>query len=113
MNTPPEIRCQRDWLAHVRLRPAMYLGEKSLAALESALVGYATACRIHQTPETSRLGVTGIDKEFARWLELEKGVGYGALGPCQHLVQLCESDSAAFDRFFELLDEFEASRDII
>ncbi|MGC1276540.1 MAG: hypothetical protein WBC44_22800 [Planctomycetaceae bacterium] len=100
----------RELLACISRRPAMYLGEKSLTALGRWLYGYALACRIHHVPEADRFGLDGIDLAFSEWLA-NNGIGYGARGPLDHLVELCGSEAAAFDRFFALLDEFEASHD--
>ena len=108
MNDSSEFRSLRDWLEQVRRRPAMYLGSKSLSALESVCYGCWLACQVHAMPESRRLNSSGLDADFARWLAAEKGIGEGSKGAIVHLVELTGDDAAALDRFFELLDEYEA-----
>ena len=101
----------RELLACIKRRPAMYLGEKSLTALGHLLHGYAAACHHHGIAEGEGLELSGLEARFVRWLEERKGVGYGSCGPIEHLKQICENEAVAVDRFFELLEEYEASGD--
>ena len=94
-------------LQMIRLRPGMFIKEKSLSLLDAYLGGYNHAL---SDIEMSKLPV--CDKELLHsWDEFEWFIHdryqifsyYDAIG----IIRLqCDDDEKAFDMFYELLDEF-------
>ncbi len=102
-------RSLRDVLELIRARPAMYLRTKSVTALSHFIHGYRMACWVHAIAENGETATHGLDSEFAEWLAREKALGEGAQDPLYQLVEELGDEAEAFDRFFELLDEHEAT----
>jgi hypothetical protein len=56
------------WFADVRQRPAVHLGQKSIAALEHQLMGIDFAEDFYQIPAADRIG--GFDRPaFEQWVD--------------------------------------------
>jgi hypothetical protein len=97
-----EIPWKDSILDTIRERPGMYLGVKSLSALESFLSGYEMArCRFDKEAPPE------IPRHFADWvgyrLHLESDCsGFWHLA----ILKLVRDERAAVDRFYELRDEF-------
>ncbi len=90
-------------LDKIKTRPGMYLGTPSITTLFTFLVGYKTARRelgIEPTETEMR-----FYDEFQPWLQerlsIKTNNSWAALIQFRSI-----NDKEAFDRFFELLDEF-------
>ncbi|WP_445629556.1 hypothetical protein [Nostoc sp. DSM 114167] len=93
-----------DFLKKVRSRPGLYLGRKSLTALQALLLGYKQAVVEHNIPEVEQLNCDLEDK-FDEWLRKNYHMG-NAIGWYLFIINETESEVEAFHRFFELWDEF-------
>jgi len=95
-------------LQEVRVRPGMLIGydnqhrEKQLRELESMLIGYGLALEIHEIAEPGREFVG----QFAQYVSGRLGVG-GALGPVAAILEATEDGDSAWERFWELVDDYE------
>jgi hypothetical protein len=93
------------FLADIRRRPGMYLGSKSIYALEHQLMGIRFAEDFHDIPEASRFG--GFDREaFEAFVERtfnEEGLMTRSFHLSRHIAG---SDAAGFDLWFEWYDRF-------
>ena len=87
----------------IRLRPAMYIGDKSLRSFQCYLHGFEMACRLHQI-EDNRLGLT-IPPDFHDWVAYRTHFKESTSGWCNMIVATTNSEQEAFDRFFELINE--------
>jgi hypothetical protein len=83
----------------IRERPAMYLGQRSLSALSSYLQGYRMALSVYDI-QSSTLPPDVHDWVAYRLHFYESTSGYRNL-----ILKRVPEESAALDRFFELLDE--------
>ncbi|MFI9452965.1 hypothetical protein [Amycolatopsis sp. NPDC052450] len=68
----PIDQCQdvQEILDQIRLRPGMWLRQRSLRDLESILFGYGVALDVHGFDETFAMGAVG---PFAQWIEARFG----------------------------------------
>ena len=90
-------------LDEIKRRPGIYLdGEKSLRRLRSFIVGY-----------DGGLGACGVQLEdaqamsgFDKWVAHRLGFGGSTSGWCNMILSKTESDEKAYERFFELLQEY-------
>lgn len=106
----PELDTVHDFLDDVRLRPSMYVRDRSVLHLASILYGYRVACEIHGAPEVTDFDHLG---PFSEWLWPRLGMKYSsALGWAVEIERTAEAAGIQpLDMFFDLLDEFRADRD--
>lgn len=103
----------RDLLEEIRQRPALWLGTKSLTGLKCLLNGYEMACYKHAIRKTAQLPDDVPWQGFNEWLKLRYGKVNWSVDWHWLLVEMSKSEEEAFDRFFELLTEYEKSYDTI
>ncbi len=91
-----------DLLGHIRRRPGLYIGERSIHRLDAFLDGYDAG-----------LGHVGFilrdDIDFPRfndWVAHRLGFSNSTSGCANMLRTKFASDEEAFEQFFVLLDEF-------
>jgi hypothetical protein len=96
--TPPA-----SLIEQVRLRPGLYFGCKSLTAFYHYYLGYRTACVYHRID--AHPFDLKIPDDFHDWAAYRTHYRESTSGWCNMIVQTSPSEEAAFDRFFELLDE--------
>ena len=82
----------------------MFSPDKSLAPLETLLHGYCACLHAHEIGETYE-GRRFDPCDFSAWLYDQKGWS-GALGFANAIEQNCPRVDAAYDRFFDLVEEF-------
>jgi hypothetical protein len=82
----------------------MYFGVKSLKALEGFIYGYHTALWIHKLDEVPYFSSTHFDE----WLVYARKVDSKCkiMGWTNYLLESTKNEEKAFDRFFELYNEF-------
>jgi hypothetical protein len=97
-----------DVLDGVRERPSMYYGH-SLCLLEIYCHGYYTALSIHGLSEHDAPKVSTF--HFGEWLYRRFG-WYHSCGWAQAIRRNLDSDEDAFDRFFQLIDEYRILRPV-
>jgi hypothetical protein len=92
-----------DLLEKIKAKPGLYIGTTSIAALRMFIVGYGFA--------RSELGVTNTDVEsdfyqnFQPWLQNRLSIR--TVNAWDKIILLtCIDEKAAFDYFFQLLEEF-------
>jgi hypothetical protein len=91
-----------DLLARIHQRPGMYLGIASLTRLSAFLGGYLCSRTESQLPDTPQ------EEEFSGfqdWIQARYGVT-SAHGWEQIILFHSADEKDAFNRFFQLLDEF-------
>ena len=94
-----------DILAEVRDKPAMHLGLKSISHLKLFLDGYSHAMDKLGYKEVSqpRFG----HQESHQWFEQKLSLSVATRNWDWMTLAVCNGDEAkAFDRFYELLDEY-------
>ncbi len=99
----------RDLLGEVRERPAMWLGEKSLTGLKCLLFGDEIACGKHGITEPDQLPDDVPWRGFREWLAGRYDRVGWSVDWYWLLIEHSSSQEEAFDRFFELLAEYEAA----
>jgi len=87
----------------IRETPPLYLGERSLTALWHFLHGFAFAEHIHRA-ET----VIELSNDFHEWVAYRLHYYESTKGWRQMILEQTLDESAAFDRFYELLDDHRA-----
>ena len=109
----------RFWLRSIRERPGMWLGEKSLFALVHFWHGYTFGRSVEidehsNEPRISDRAVTHFGQHFMDGFEQFAYSHFGCKRTTQGWWRLiaknCGTDAQAFDKFFELLDEFLAQK---
>ena len=94
-----------DLLNRVRESPGMYLGYPSISSLFMFLNGYEVA-REEIGVDLTEMEVRFYD-EFQPWLQQKLGVR--SVTSWAKLIMLsCHDEKAGFEKFFELLEEFQA-----
>jgi len=93
-----------DQLNNIRMRPAMFFGSKSLKALEGFMYGYDAALWIHKLNEEHYFS----SEHFNQWLLHARKVDSicGIMGWPNYLLEVSENEEKAFDKFFDLYEEF-------
>lgn len=88
----------------IRKRPAMFCGEHTLSALNHFIAGYSWALETHgvQNPNDPLV----IPREFHAWVAYRLHFQESTSGWCNMIKECTNSDVEAFDRFFQLLEEF-------
>jgi hypothetical protein len=97
-----------DLFARVRNKPALFVGEKSLIRIRAFVDGYIVgAAECKRLPQ-------GLDTfhDFHDWIAKKFNFTAPTSGWCNMILDRTESDAQAFDRFYELLDEFCRERGI-
>jgi hypothetical protein len=84
----------------IRERPAMYLGQRSLSALTQYLHGYRMALSVHDIQSGFAL-----PQDFHDWVAYRLHFYESTSGYTNMILNRVPEESAALDRFFELLDE--------
>jgi len=100
----------RELLHEIRQRPAMWLSTKSLTGLKSLLNGYEMACYKHGIAKGTKLPDDVPWQGFSDWLKLRYGKVIWNVDWHWLLVENSKSEEEAFDRFFELLTEYETTQ---
>jgi hypothetical protein len=93
-------------LAKIKAKPALYLGVPSVSDLFMFLAGYKTArSEMGQSPTAAELQ---FYREFQPWLQAKYQITTNK--SWAKIIQFyARDDREAFDRFFELLDEFQTA----
>ena len=91
-----------DFLKEIKKRPGMFLRKKSILYLHSFLTGYDMA-RFHM--ELSKTKQEQKFNDFAEWIPI-KFNDNSTRSWADIILLNSEDESQAFDRFFELLEEF-------
>ncbi|GAA2272351.1 hypothetical protein GCM10010234_03790 [Streptomyces hawaiiensis] len=95
-----------DLLEEVRLRPGLWVRDRSLRHLDSMLVGYRIALGVHGADEPFDFWSPGGQSPFSQWLERRMGE-QTSLGWSAVIERSAEATGRpALELFFELLDEF-------
>jgi hypothetical protein len=90
-----------EYLSGARQRPSMYVHNLSLMELEAQCHGYETALYCHGIKEFGN----NFCKRFRDYLNSRFGWPT-CIGWARVIRDACETDEQAWDRFFELLDDF-------
>lgn len=98
----------RDLLREIHDRPALWLGARTLTGLKCLLMGYEIACALHDIPETESLPDDVPWQGFSEWLAKRYDRVGWSVSWYSLLVEHSQSQEEAFDRFFELLAEYES-----
>jgi hypothetical protein len=95
-----------DVLEQIRLRPSMWIGQGSLRELETMLLGYSVALRVHQVEEPFVFSTPG---PFTEWLyeryDWSTSTGWAAA------VERHADGQEPLTVFFQLLDEYRSIAD--
>jgi hypothetical protein len=84
----------------IRQKTAMYTGERSLSALAHFLLGYGFALQVCEIQLPDYLPL-----DFHEWVAYRLHFFESTSGYKDMILKRIPDESAAFDRFFELLDE--------
>jgi hypothetical protein len=95
------------WLDAVRARPGMYIGDGSLAELETLIGGYMTALHVHHLDE----GVPQMGSHFRAWLRLH--TGWSMSCGWAHALREHVPQEEQLARFFAFVDEYRRLRPVI
>src|SRR4051794_31569707 len=93
-------------LDNIRKRPAMYLGEYSLSALSHFISGYCFALDTHAILRSS--DPVALPRDFHDWTAYRLHFKESTSGCRNTILNHVGSEIDAFDRFFTLLDEYNA-----
>ncbi|MEO1404661.1 MAG: hypothetical protein AAFV72_25900 [Cyanobacteria bacterium J06635_1] len=97
-----------DLLARVQQNPGMYLGYPSVNSLFMFLNGYEVARGEMGVELTAEEEVFYDD--FQPWLQQKLGV-HSVTSWAKLIMLSCHDERAGFDKFFELLGEFQQQRE--
>ncbi|MGW7046571.1 hypothetical protein ACWGDT_28545 [Streptomyces avermitilis] len=97
-------------LEEVRLRPSMWVRDRSLQHLNSMLTGYRVALGIYAIDEPYDFWNPGSQGPFTEWLWTQPDMpNSSALGWATEIERAAErANRPALDVFFDLLDQFRA-----
>jgi hypothetical protein len=84
----------------IRERPAMYLGTRSISALSAYLHGFGFAEVVHGIDAPSQLPM-----DFHEWVAYRLHYYDSIRGWVNMILEQSPNESAALDKFYELLDE--------
>jgi len=98
----PDLRTLLD---EIRRRPGMYLGAKSLYALEHQLMGIQFAEEFHDVPNDKRLRGFELDA-FEHWVDQTFNAERLSVRSRHFARHIAGSDAAGFDLWFEWYDRF-------
>ncbi len=88
----------------IRQRPQLYLGERSLSALNAFMHGYSAALRAHSITKDNTLL---LPQDFHDWVAYRLRFRESTKGFTKMILDRAEDESAALGLFFRLLDEYE------
>ncbi len=98
-----------ELIALIRPRPAMYIGDHSLACLRSFLDGCFFLAEEYGIEISEHPSFGG----FCDWVAEHFGWYESTAGWCNIIVEECGADqSKALDRFFEVIEEYTRRGDI-
>ena len=114
----------RFWLHKIREKPGLFLGEPSLTALVHFWDGYAFRGMIEPEKSSCLGDYNGIENSnmccksgghhfldgFEEFVSSYYSCEHATQGWGKAISQNCSSEAAAFDKFFELFDEFMKSK---
>lgn len=87
-------------LKKVRENPNKYIGKKSIMRLELFIVGYVLSQRDETGEYSNEL------EKFQEFVQQKYNITYAVR--YSEIIRLCSiSDDLAFDKFYDLLDEFQ------
>jgi hypothetical protein len=91
-------------LAKIKTQPAMYLGHSSVSDLFIFLAGYKTARRELGVNPTERelIFYEGFHEFVQSYYQIHTSKSWAKI-----IMLYCSDEQQGFDRFFELLEEFE------
>jgi hypothetical protein len=95
-----------EFLGTLRSRPGLYFGETSLSRLQAYLNGYEAglaACG-------KRLARQDQFHPFHDWVAAKLGFSSSTRGWCKMILDKTVDERQAFERFFDLLDEYQRER---
>lgn len=95
-------------LQAIRARPALYLGRKSLTGFRDFMNGYIVACGDYGINESH--GFHGLPDHLHDWAAYRTRHRESTSGWSSMIIEATGSEDLAFNRFFELLDEYENRR---
>lgn len=84
----------------IRVRTAMYTGERTLTAVYHFLAGFGFAQHVYQIPTRQ------VPSDFHDWVAYRLHYYESTSGYKRMILNRIPDESAALDRFFELLDEY-------
>jgi hypothetical protein len=84
-------------------RPGMFLSEKSLRAFHGFIGGYQAALGAHGIQGDKTFSF--IPDDFHEWVAYRTRFEESTSGWCNMILATTASEEAAFDRFFELIEE--------
>ena len=91
----------------IRVRTAMYTGERTLSAVSHFLTGYGFAQQVYQIPSSL------LPPDFHDWVAYRLHFHNSTSGYRRMILERFPDESVALDRFFELLDEHEARQESV
>lgn len=92
-----------DLLEKIRIKPALYLGSASITNLRMFILGYRFArSELHVVNTEAE---TDFHKNFQTWLQNHLSIRT-VNGWDKIILLTCTDEKAAFEYFFQLLDEF-------
>jgi hypothetical protein len=86
----------------IRELPAMWTGERTLTSLSHFLKGYSIALWVHSIECTE----IDLPREFFDWVAYRLHFRESTMGWRKMILARIPDESAALDKFFELLDEY-------
>lgn len=92
-------------LAEIRRRPGLYLGTRSIFALDQQLMGIRFAEDFHDIPEEKRFGGFDLDS-FEKWVDETLNTERLSVRSMHLARHIAGSDAAGFDLWFEWYDRF-------
>jgi hypothetical protein len=90
----------RNKIQTIKQRPGLYLGKKSLHLLQAYLNGYLDYYNETNEPNYFFL------PEFREYIQQRYNINTPSLNWTDIIILHAESEADAFDKFFQLLDEF-------
>ena len=87
----------------IRVMPGMYLGKRSLVALNHFMGGYSA--KEYEIGSDSRIPVVDL-RDFEGYIESLYGLNATTKDAFTLIAENTKSDEEAFQRFFELLDDY-------
>jgi hypothetical protein len=89
----------------IRVRTAMYTGERTLSSVYHFLLGFGFSQIVYQTPDSHFL-----PPDFHDWVAYRLHFDESTSGYRRMILDRVPDETAALDRFFELLDEHRSRR---
>lgn len=96
-----------DLLERIRESPGLYIGGKSITGLYHTVLGYELALGMHGIATDHSLQ---LPSDFHDWIAYRLHFSESTSGWKNMLLSATSNEGAAFDRFFELLDEYRSRK---